>query len=62
MKLVNTLKSLYVIKTFPAIYIRKGVDMMKGYLTSYGYMGYIQELNKYQLFATEYDYIEYMSS
>lgn len=30
---------------------------MKGYYTSYGYMGYIN--GKYRLFATESDYAEY---
>ncbi len=29
---------------------------MKGYYTSYGYMGYVD--GKYRLFATESDYIE----
>ena len=31
---------------------------MKGYYTSYGYMGYIN--GKYKLFATETEYKEYM--
>ena len=31
---------------------------MKGYYTSYGYMGYIN--GKYRLFATESEYREYM--
>lgn len=31
---------------------------MKGYYTSYGYMGYIN--GKYRLFATETEYREYM--
>ena len=36
--------------------------MVKGYFVPYGYMGYIPWLNKYQLFATESGYIEYMYS
>lgn len=32
---------------------------MKGYYTSTGYMGYVN--NKYMLFATEADYIDYIS-
>lgn len=32
---------------------------MKGYYTAYGYMGYVDD--KYILFATEADYIEYVS-
>lgn len=31
---------------------------MKGYNTSYGYMGYVN--GKYMLFASEKEYIEYM--
>ena len=34
---------------------------MKGYYTSYGYMGYVPALNKYILFATETEYIDYMT-
>ncbi len=34
---------------------------MKGYYTAYGYMGYVPELNKYILFATESEYIEYVT-
>ena len=33
---------------------------MKGYYTDYGYMGYVNGC--YQLFATEAEYIDYMSS
>lgn len=37
---------------------------MKGYLTSYGYMGFLPWANRYQLFDTEREYIslykEYM--
>ena len=32
---------------------------MKGYYTAYGYMGYVN--GKYQLFATEAEYIEYIT-
>ena len=32
---------------------------MKGYYTACGYMGYVN--GKYQLFATESEYIEYMA-
>lgn len=31
---------------------------MKGYYTSYGYMGYVE--GSYKLFATESDYIDYI--
>ena len=31
---------------------------MKGYYTNFGYMGYIPNLGKYILFATEEEYIE----
>ena len=33
---------------------------MKGYYTSYGYMGYVEGV--YKLFATESDYIEYVTN
>lgn len=33
---------------------------MKGYYTAYGYMGYVS--GKYQLFPTEAEYIEYVTS
>lgn len=33
---------------------------MKGYYTSYGYMGYVN--GQYRLFATESDYIEYVTT
>lgn len=32
---------------------------MKGYYTSYGYMGYVN--GRYQLFATEAEYIDYIT-
>lgn len=32
---------------------------MKGYYTSYGYMGYVD--GRYKLFATETDYIDYVT-
>ncbi len=32
---------------------------MKGYYTAYGYMGYVN--GKYQLFATESEYIDYIT-
>lgn len=32
---------------------------MKGYYTSYGYMGYVN--GRYQLFATESEYIDYIT-
>lgn len=31
---------------------------MKGYITSFGYMGYIPRLKKYFLYATEDEYKE----
>ena len=34
---------------------------MKGYYTAYGYMGYVPWLNKYILFATETEYIDYVT-
>lgn len=34
---------------------------MKGYYTSYGYMGFIPDLNKYQLFESETAYFEYVT-
>ena len=33
---------------------------MKGYYTSYGYMGYVD--GQYRLFATESEYIDYMTT
>ena len=33
---------------------------MKGYLTQSGFMGYIPSYNKYILFASESDYIEFL--
>lgn len=32
---------------------------MKGFYTSYGYMGYVD--GRYKLFATESDYIDYIT-
>lgn len=32
----------------------------KGYFTSEGYMGYIPEQNRYMLFASDSDYLEYL--
>lgn len=32
-----------------------------GYVTSEGYMGYISEENRYQLFETEQEYLEYIT-
>lgn len=34
---------------------------MKGFYTSYGYMGFLPNLNKYQLFESERAYLEYIS-
>lgn len=34
---------------------------MKGYFTSSGYMGYVPSIDKYMLFASESDYIEYIT-
>lgn len=34
---------------------------MKGYSVPYGYIGYIESDHKYILFASEADYIEYIS-
>lgn len=33
-----------------------------GYWTSYGYMGWVEELNDYLFFATEGEYIDYIST
>lgn len=33
---------------------------MKGYLTNAGYYGWVEELKKYVLFATEQEYEEYI--
>lgn len=35
--------------------------MIKGYLVSSGYMGYLPSKSKYQLFPTEAEYIEYFN-
>ena len=32
-----------------------------GYVTSEGYMGYISDENRYQLFDTEQEYLEYIT-
>lgn len=34
---------------------------MKGYYTSYGYMGYVPAEKRYILFASEADYIDFMT-
>lgn len=34
---------------------------MKGYYVPSGYMGYVPNINKYMLFASESDYIEYIT-
>lgn len=34
---------------------------MKGYYTPSGYMGYVPMMNKYLLFATETDYVEWFA-
>lgn len=31
-----------------------------GYLTSYGYRGWVEKLNKWMIFATEEEYKEYL--
>lgn len=31
-----------------------------GYITSYGYLGYVPDLSRYCLFATENDYLDYI--
>ena len=36
------------------------VNMVKGYTVPNGYMGWLQSEMKYQLFATENDYLEYI--
>lgn len=33
---------------------------MKGYLVSYGYMGYLSSEECYMLFASEADYIDFL--
>lgn len=35
---------------------------MKGYTVPYGYMGFIPSLNKYLLFASESEYIDYVTN
>lgn len=35
--------------------------MEKGFYVPYGYMGFAPWLNRYQLFATEMDYLDYIS-
>lgn len=39
--------------------MEKGRFIMKGYLVSDGYMGYVD--GRYMLFASETDYMEYMN-
>ncbi len=34
---------------------------MKGYSMPNGYMGYVQRFNKYILFSTEEDYLDYIA-
>lgn len=34
--------------------------MIRGYTVPNGYMGWLKSENKYQLFATENDYLEYI--
>ncbi len=34
---------------------------MKGYTTQSGYMGYVPSFDKYILFASEADYIDYLN-
>lgn len=34
----------------------------KGYLVGYGYMGWVEVLNRYVLFATEAEYEDYILS
>ena len=36
------------------------MKIMKGYPTQQGYMGYIPSKNRYILFATESEYLEYL--
>lgn len=38
------------------------MDIPKGYITSYGYMGYIANTNSYMLFASESEYIDYITN
>ena len=49
-------------KPFPWITPRKEeIPMEKGFYVPYGYMGFVPWLNRYQLFATEMDYLDYIS-
>lgn len=41
--------------------IESGDNMVKGYIVANGYMGYVSEYEKYMLFATEQDYLEYIA-
>lgn len=34
--------------------------MLKGYYVGSGYMGWIEMENRYQLFASEVDYVDYI--
>ena len=42
-------------------YWKVGDSMAKGYIVANGYMGYVSEYEKYLLFATEQDYLEYIA-
>lgn len=35
--------------------------MKKGYYTSQGYMGWVEDENKYILFSSEKEYLDYIS-
>ena len=41
--------------------MKGGKSMVKGYYVAYGYMGYVSDTDKYQLFASEQDYLEYIA-
>lgn len=45
----------------PLHYVKGGDSIMKGYIVPFGYMGYIPDTNKYQLFASEQEYLEYIA-
>ena len=53
-------RQLYI---FNFISRMKGGDFMrtKGYITPFGYMGFIPATNNYLLFATENEYYEYLT-
>ena len=46
-------------KSYPHCY-RRQTTMVKGYPVPDGFMGWLKSENKYQLFATENDYLEYI--